>query len=146
MNSKFTRITAIMALGLVATCVAAGPASAQDVFKGSFTLPEEARWGSVNLPAGDYTFTLKSTALPALITLNGPKGGCYILSTATDRMDMDKPSNLTIERHGVRGFIKDLYLAELHLKLNYSVPAAPKDQELAMAPVSTKEVLIASAK
>lgn len=146
MNSKFTRITAIIAIGLIAACVAASPASAQDVFKGSFTLPQEARWGSVNLPAGDYTFTLKSAGLPAMITLYGPNGGCFIMSSSTDTKDMDKPSNLKIERHGFRSFIKELYLADLHLKLNYSVPSTPKDQELAMGPVSTQEVLIASAK
>jgi hypothetical protein len=146
MNSKFTRITAIIAIGLIAACVAASPASAQNVFQGSFTLPQEARWGSATLPAGDYTFTLKSTALPAQVTLYGPNGGCFIMSSSTDRKDMDKPSNLKIERHGFTSYIKELYLADLHLKLNYHVPSVPKDQELAMGPVSTQEVLIASAK
>ena len=42
--------------------------------KGNFTLPQEVRWQGKVLPAGDYSFVLKSASMPALIELRGPSG------------------------------------------------------------------------
>jgi hypothetical protein len=146
MKASFTRNIAILALGLIAACVAASPASAQDAFKGSFTLPNEVRWGNADLPAGHYTFTLKSAGLPAQIIVTGPKGAAFVMTSATNRKDMQKSSCLTIEHRGGQPFIKDMYLADLQLQLNYPGPSLSKNVELAKGPVSTEQILIAQAK
>jgi hypothetical protein len=146
MKSNFTRVLAIAALGLIAVCASASPASAQDVFKGSFTLPSDVRWGQANLPAGDYTFSLKSMTLPARIVVTGPNGSQFVLTSSTDQKTIDAPSSLKIERRNGERFVSEIYLADLHMQLNYHERSLPKGDQLAMGPVSTEQVLIASAK
>jgi hypothetical protein len=144
MKSTFCRILTIATLGLIAVCVSASAASAQNVFKGKFTLPEDVRWGDATLPAGDYSFSLKSVALPAQITLEGPNGGTFILTSSTDKRNAGDSSNLTIERRNGGRFVSKMYLADLGIELRYHVPSLPKnEQELAQGPASTEQVLIA---
>ena len=146
MKSNFTRILAIAARGLIAVCASANPASAQDAFKGSFTLTSDVRWGQASLPAGDYTFTLQSSAMPARIVVKGANGSQFVITSSMDVKSIDAPSNLTVVRRNGESRINRLYLADLHLVLNYQERSKSKDKELAMGPVSTEQVLIASAK
>ena len=146
MKTKLTRIFAIAALALVAATVSAVPASAQNIYKGSFTLTSDARWGQANLPAGEYTFTLQSAALPARIVVRGANGSQFVMTSSTDSKSMDAPSNLQIVRRNGESRISQLYLADLHMVLNYQDRSKSKDKELAMGPVTTEQVLVASAK
>jgi hypothetical protein len=147
MKATFSRILAIIAIGLITACVSTLPASAQDAFKGSFTLPEDVRWGQANLPAGHYTFSLKSQGLPAQIIVTGPNGSSFVMTSSTDKKNMNEPSNLKIQRNGATRFVKEIYLADLQLQLNYHAPSMPKgEQQLAMGPVSTEQIQIAMAK
>jgi hypothetical protein len=41
-------------LGLVASLLLVGVALAAPVYRGSFTLPYDARWGQTTLPAGEF--------------------------------------------------------------------------------------------
>ena len=61
-----------LVLALIASCLSAGMAKAQE-WQGQFTLPFEARWGQAILPAGDYSFTVDQTLGAAVITLLRPK-------------------------------------------------------------------------
>ena len=146
MKTNFTRILAIAVLGFIAATVSAMPASAQAAFKGSFTLTSDVRWGQANLPAGDYTFTLQSSAMPARIVVRGANGSQFVITSSMDVKSIDAPSNLTVVRRNGESRINRLYLADLHLVLNYQEGSKSKDKELAMGPVSTEQVLIASAK
>jgi hypothetical protein len=145
MKSGFISILAITTLALTAICATANTASAQGVFKGSFTLDESVVWNNQSLPAGEYSFTLKSTALPAQIALDGPDGGRFILTASTDRKNAGHSSVMTIERRGATRFVSDIYLAELGLRLYYHAPKAENDQ-LAKGPVTHEQVLIAQAR
>jgi len=146
MKTNFTRILAIAVLGFIAATVSAMPASAQAAFKGSFTLTSDVRWGQASLPAGDYTFTLQSSAMPARIVVKGANGSQFVITSSMDVKSIDAPSNLTVVRRNGESRINRLYLADLHLVLNYQERSKSKDKELAMGPVSTEQVLIASAK
>ena len=147
MKSNFSRLVAIATLGLIAICASASAASAQSVFKGKFTLPEDVQWGNASLPAGDYTFSLKSESLPAEIILQGPNGGSFIMTGSTDKRDGGDSSNLTIERRGRAHFVHTMYLADLGLELRYRVPSEPKNEhQLAQGPASIEHVLIAAGK
>jgi hypothetical protein len=147
MKSNFSRILTVTAIALIAVCASAAPASAQGVFKGSFTLSEDVRWSGATLPAGDYSFVLKSAALPCQIALQGPNGGAFILTPSTDKRDDGETSRLTIERRGATRFVSDIYLADLGLHLRYQAPSLPKGERmLAQGPASTEQVLIAMAK
>ena len=143
MKTKFTRIVAIATFGLIAICTSASSASAQNAFQGKFTLPNDARWGDASLPAGDYTFSLKT--MFNQVFLQGPNGGAFILTSVTDTRNEGDSSKLTIERLGGISFVRSMYLADLGVELTYRVPKTPKkDVELlAKGPVSTKQVLIA---
>src|SRR5690242_20972751 len=62
-NRKMTLL-----VGLAAICFAASSLKASDLV-GSFTLPSETHWGTVVLPAGDYTFTLDRATLDGRIRI-----------------------------------------------------------------------------
>jgi hypothetical protein len=147
MKSNFSRILAVTAIALIALCATATPASAQNAFKGTFTLPDDVRWASATMPAGDYSFVLKSAATPAVIRVDGPNGSAFILPVEADRKDSGDSSRLTIERRGATRFVSEIYLADLGLHLHYSAPSLPKSERLlAQGPVSTEQVLMAMAK
>jgi hypothetical protein len=144
MKTKFTRIVAIVTFGFIAICASASSASAQNVFQGKFTLPNDVRWASASLPAGDYTFSLNSTTMSGRVYLQGPNGGAFILTSATGKRNEGDSSKLTIEHRGGISFVRSMYLADLGVELTYSAPKTPKkDVELAKGPVSTEQVLIA---
>jgi hypothetical protein len=145
-KSKLNRILSVVAITLIAVCASANSASAQSAYHGTFTLTQEARWGSAKLPAGDYSFVLESMAMPARITVRGANGAQFVTTVSNDRENLDRSSSLKIERRGNTRFVSEIYLAEIQLELHYQAPKLPKDELLAMGPVSTETVLIASAK
>lgn len=146
MKSYMSRMLAIAAIGLFAVCASATPASAQGVFKGHFTLPSDVRWQGANLPAGEYTFSLKSASAPAQLTVTGANGNSvFIVTGATDGRMPGRESFLVIERKGASQFVSELYLAGITLDLRYGVPRTDKgEQQLAQGPVTTERVLIAA--
>jgi hypothetical protein len=144
MKTKFTRIIAIATLGLIAICASASSASAQNAFQGKFTLPNDVRWANAALPAGDYTFSLSTTTMSGLVFLQGPNGGAFILTSASDNRNEGDSSKLTIEHRGGISFVRSMYLADLGVELTYRAPRLPKkDVELAQGPASIEQVLIA---
>ena len=144
MKTKFTRIVAIATFGLIAICTSASFASAQNVSKGKFTLPNDVRWANASLPAGDYTVSLNSPTMPGRVFLQGPNGGAFILTSVIDNRHEGDSSRLTIEHRGGVSFVRSMYLADLGVELTYRVPKTPKkDVELAKGPASTEQVLIA---
>lgn len=144
MKTNVIRVFAALAVGLIAVCASATPAAAQDVAKGSFTLPNDVRWQNASLPAGDYTFSVKSTAAPAQIILQGPSGPAMIMTISTSDRKAGDRSFLTVEHRGGRRFVREMYLAAIGLHLRYAVPEIPKhERELAQGPATTEQVLIA---
>jgi hypothetical protein len=144
MKNNVSRILAIVAIALICVCAAPAPAAAQDAYKGRFTLTHDVRWSQALLPAGEYTFSLKSTALPAQILVHGPNGFAMLMSSATDTKKNDAFSSISIERRGGMRVVSDLYLAELGIHLRYSVPKL-RHNEIAQGPSSTEQVLVAMA-
>ena len=144
MKSLRNRMLVIASFALAAVSASAIPAAAQDVCRGSFTLPREVRWQNATLPAGDYTFSLSSTTISGRVFLQGPNGGAFILTSVTDKRNEGDSSKLTIEHRGGISFVRSMYLADLGVELTYPAPKTPKkDVELAKGPVSTEQVLIA---
>ena len=145
MKSFKNRVLAIAAVGLFAICANAIPAAAQDVCAGSFTLQQEVRWQGATFPAGDYTFSMESVASHR-ITLHGPNGFASVSGYVGDRGNISDRSVMTIEHRGGTSVVRELYLAPIGLRLKYSVPKRQKDQELAQAPATTEQVLVAMAR
>jgi hypothetical protein len=146
MKSLQNRMLAIVALGLFAVCASAIPAAAQNVFGGSFTLSQEVRWQGATLPAGDYTFSMKSVAAPSRITLYGPNGFASVSAVVADSDAVSDRSVMTIDHRGSTSVVRELYLAQIGLRLKYLVPKPPKNQELAQGPATTEQVMVAMAR
>jgi hypothetical protein len=144
MKNNLSRILAIVAIALIAVCAAPAPAAAQDAYKGRFTLTNDVRWSQVLLPAGEYTFALKSAALPAQIMIHGPNGFAMVLTSGTSTKNGSAVSSITVERRGGMRVVSDLYLAELGIDLRYSSPKLPHN-EIAQGPRETEQVLVAMA-
>src|ERR1700730_13302052 len=145
MKSFQNRILAIAGVGLFAICASAIPSAAQSVCGGNFTLSHEVRWQGATLPAGDYTFSMKSIEAPSRITLRGPNGVAFVAALVADRDNSSDRSVMTIEQRGGMSVVRELYLAPIGLRLRYAVPKHLKDQELAQGPATTEQVLVAMA-
>ena len=144
MKTNLIRGFAALAVGLIAVCASAIPAAAQDAAKGSFTLPSDVRWQNASLPAGDYTFSLKSTATPAQIIVRGDNSAAMVMTSVISDRSEGQQSFLIIEHRGGSRFVRELYLAPIGVHLRYSVPEVPKhERELAQGPVTTEQVLVA---
>jgi hypothetical protein len=60
-------------LGVFAICLAVTPASADPLFRGTFTVPSEVHWGNVVLPPGEYSIALLdsvSAIVPTIVIRN----------------------------------------------------------------------------
>ena len=139
MTSLRNRMLVTAAVALTAICANAVPAAAQAI-QGSFTLPNEVRWQAWTFPAGDYTFKIDSVA-SVQITLKGPDGSAFVHAMVTDQSARGEQSSLTIEHRGSTSVVRELYLAQIGLRLRYFVPKAPKEVEVAQ--VKTERILVA---
>jgi hypothetical protein len=140
MKSLRNRVLVIAALALAAVCASAIPASAQAAYQGSFTLTHEVRWQNANLPAGDYTFEIRSMSLPATLVVKGPNGSMFVTAIVVDQK-ASAQSMLIVENRGSVSAISELRLADLGKSLRYATPKAPKDVELAQ--VTREQILVA---
>jgi len=142
MKKNLTHILAVLAIGLIALCASPNSVNAQDRFKGHFTLTNDVRWNGTELPAGEYSFTLSSTAVPAKILLHGPNGYMFVLTSSVSTKAVGENSSLTIERRGDSRYISDLYLADLGMELRYRAPKFAENV-IAQGPASSEHVLVA---
>ncbi len=132
----------IAALALAAVCASATPVFAQNAIQGSFTLSHEVQWQKATLPAGAYTFEMKSLAAPSLITIHGPNGTRFISALVADEKTSER-SMLLVQQRGGRSVVSELYLAEVGRCLRYAVPKSREDAKIAQAPASAEEILVA---
>lgn len=149
MKTHRNRFLAMAVIGIVAIAAFAGQTAAQSNSAwGSFTLPYEVNWKGVVLPAGDYTFSLKTRALPAMLDVRGPNGRAFIMATVLDEKKADhQNSSLTIEGRGGTRFVREMYLADIDLRICYSIPRAPQNEkELAQGPATTEHVAVSIGK
>ena len=98
---------AALALGALAT-----GGNAQDSFRGKFTLPFEAHWGSATLPAGDYTFTLSSDRAPYRLYIRGQAANAIIQATTAEKRVVSEPPRLNL-----------VDIADVHTVQTFEAPA-----------------------
>jgi hypothetical protein len=67
-NVLFSARLSVLLGAFVALCVVAIPASAKPLFKGTFTLTHEVRWGKTTLPAGQYSLEMNPSEHTLLIS------------------------------------------------------------------------------
>jgi hypothetical protein len=105
-----------LVLILAGAFVFAGTVRAQEpTCEGKFTLPFEAQWGSVTLPAGGYAFTLNSTAVGSRVVtvVRDQQKVAIVMAQGRSKSDSTKASALIVTRSGGRARIDALHLAEV---------------------------------
>jgi hypothetical protein len=141
-TNRSLRLVKFAMLVLVTACFGAGLANAQEV-KGKFNLPFETHWGNAVLAPGDYTFRLNFSASGGDYTVlvrEEDQTATMIMASTRDHSFSGK-SGLIVERHGNRGTVRSLRLAEAGLVIYY--PAAKAQPEvLAQGPVLIQRIPI----
>jgi hypothetical protein len=114
----FTKLgLTVLALGALATS-----GNAQLAYQGKFTLPVETHWGGATLPAGDYTFTLPSTASPYKIYLRGEAGNAIIMTVITDYKVVSSHAQLNLVEIADVETVTTFEVPELGLTFIYATP------------------------
>ena len=116
----FTKlVVAVLALGALATC-----GHAQNAYEGKFTLPFEAHWGSVTLPAGDYTFALRSASVPYVLHIQGgaTNTNTFIMAITADPKVASGHAQLNLVDIAGEQSVQTFEAPELGLTFSYATP------------------------
>jgi hypothetical protein len=108
-----------LALTALALCSFAAPGKAADNYTGRFTLPHQVRWGSVVLPAGEYTFRMQSPAAPYVIYLRGEGITAIIMTISVDTKVPSGQSRLDLIQTGSEYTVRALEAPALGVTFLY---------------------------
>jgi hypothetical protein len=124
-SRSWVRVLVIVTL---ATCAFAAAANAQPSYTGKFTLPHEVRWGSVVLPAGNYSIIMDSPSAPALVwSANGER---KMFTTPPMIADSEKgAASITMTVNGNERIVRSVNLPELGKSFTYK-PLTKAEREL----------------
>ena len=126
MKSTKHFLFASLALVLLVSCVAVGPANAQGL-SGKFTLPFTANWGGVTLPAGEYSFDMDRPSSLLYIS-RGTKTLGLVMPQTIDWHYPGKSALVVVENAGGNA-IRELRLGGSGVVLRYApakqTPKAP---------------------
>jgi hypothetical protein len=122
----------LLAIATLAVCGFAVAVKAQPSYKGRFTLPHEARWGTVVLPAGDYSIIMDSVSAPALVW--SANGETKMFTTSPMIADGEKgAASITMTVNGVERIVRSLNLPELGKSFTYKPLTKAEREQLAKA-------------
>jgi len=118
---KLSRIQVLL-LSLISSVAFSSHAAAQPVTAGKFTLSSAAKWGTVVLPAGNYTFAVEDGVSPPTVTIfaaDGTGKGMVIPAFVSEisRADTGK---LTLEVIDGQTVVTALYVEHLGYVLHYN--------------------------
>jgi hypothetical protein len=123
MKSNRSHFFALASLSLLALAAFCNPVKAQTpAYQGSFTLPYEVIWQDAQMPAGEYTFTMKSKAYPSQVVVHGPNGTIFVSAIGLSDEHSSDNSQLSVETRDGKHYVRDLYLADFDLHFRYFVP------------------------
>lgn len=92
---------------------------------GKFSLKHPVRWGSVVMPAGDYTYSLEHHASAMLLVrnANGQPGFLVMAKSVSSANDL-QPDRLILQRDGNDWFVRSIVLSSIGETLHFPVPAS----------------------
>ena len=104
----------LVTLGLLVCFLGAGVANAAPLYRGTFTLPYEVRWGQTVLPAGDYLIRFQDVSTRAFVVIKDAKSGKDVAILATLAIsDAKGRSALLVASEANQRVVHSLRLAEL---------------------------------
>lgn len=139
-RTRSFNLVKVLFFAALAAGLSIGTASAQNVIRGKFTLPFEARWGADVLQAGDYTFELNLAKRPCIVTVRqGDRSMALAMANSVEQGATSGHSALVATRTGGKYQIWTLHLVEVGLDLDYT-PLKPERPILAQEPVLIRRV------
>ena len=128
-RNKISLVTLSLAAALF---LMAGMAAAQgspiSILSGSFTLPFDAQWGAMTLPAGDYTFDYSARYGERIVEVRGTAKGSphgLVLPNGQDQSSA-AGNGLVCRRAGDGYVIGALELPVIQTKLTFGLPPSAK--------------------
>ncbi len=138
----------LMVAALVATGLFAVAANAQHTSIGTFTLPNEVRWGDMVVAAGEYALRVddnnNGTTLIQLQEAKSRKRMAFVLFAIPER-NAKGQSVLLISNRGGQRIVHSLRLRELGVTFVYN-PALARGRETVQEARETQEVPVLAAK
>jgi hypothetical protein len=110
-----------LVLGLFVFLAASAASAQSEAYRGKFTLPMSVRWGTAVLQAGDYTFSLNSSALHSVLIVRADSDQSAVIvlpSSYSDHVTSEN-SSLLIVRSGGKATIRRLHLKEASVDFFY---------------------------
>ena len=125
------------ALALTLSALTLNPvlASAQEAH-GSFTLTHEVQWGSVNVPAGEYQFSIESRGPSKLLVVRhtSGKGAGFLMAVhETETIGHSEVSRLQLVSQSGRSYVSTMELPAWGVTLHFAVPSEGGEKQVAAA-------------
>jgi hypothetical protein len=143
-TSRRTHAKRIMnLLVLFSVLLGAVAANAQDALCGKFHLANQVRWGQSMLPAGDYSFVLKSEKRPLIIGIYSADGRAVAFAMARATESASEGSYILITQTGSNRVVRSINLPQLGHAFIYEPLNERKGEVLHAAHLQTLPVQIA---
>jgi hypothetical protein len=119
-SKKLSRICVLL-LSLVPSFAFPSNAGAQPVIAGRFTLTSPAKWGTVMLPAGEYTFAVEDSVSPPPVMIFSADGNGkgIVIPAFVSEIKRDETGRMTMEVRDGEAVVTALYVERLGLVLHY---------------------------
>ena len=120
-NGKYFVRAFVFALCAVAMVSAVANAA---TVNGKFKLPTETRWGMMVLAPGEYEFIFDSDASSRIVRVQSTDSGwsAMVMATALSDAMAKHGSGLELAKSKSGPYVRRLYMADLGLALEFSVP------------------------
>jgi hypothetical protein len=129
-NGKFFVVRALV-FALCAVALGSGVGNAEPV-SGKFKLPEETRWGMIVLAPGEYVFSFDSDASSRIVRVQSTdsRWSGMVMATALSDAMTKHGSGLELAKSEAGPYVRRLYMGDLGLALDFSVPKPGREARL----------------
>lgn len=105
---------------------------------GKFTLPIEARWGTILLEPGEYDFTITNDLAGPMLTLRSRETrlAAMVLSAKVTDLRPDGKTKLILEKSDMGMYVRALCLGDAGVMLTYEPPKSSKVTRLMQPPAA----------
>jgi hypothetical protein len=111
------------------------PQAAAQEARGSFTLKHEVRWQNIDVPAGEYTFSLQpiggASQLLLLRPTRGKATGFMMMVNETEESTSSDLSRLLLVSRSGKSYVSTMEVPESGIVLHFDVPPAPGEKQIA---------------
>src|ERR1035441_7899352 len=101
----------ILSLGVLVFCLGGGAANAQS-FRGTFSLPNEVRWGAATLQPGAYTFTSEGARNGYMVRLIQGRTVVATLLSQSHDLAMAGRAKLVMDQSTGSWTVREIHLPE----------------------------------